>query len=175
MPWCPKCRLEYQEGFTKCNDCGTDLVDHLELIQEPIEEYDKEAYLTSASNSIEADVLEALLESNGIPVLRKFREAGGYLEIYMGGSNFGVDLYVPSKLLETAKGIISTKPEMFEETAELNSFQKDEEESFDKLVERSRKKRLIFYWLIILIFCPGLLIIALMIVYSLFHWLTNIF
>jgi len=29
MPWCPKCKTEYQEGFEKCADCGSDLVDEL--------------------------------------------------------------------------------------------------------------------------------------------------
>jgi len=24
--YCPKCKAEYREGFTKCADCGTDLV-----------------------------------------------------------------------------------------------------------------------------------------------------
>lgn len=29
MPWCPKCRNEYYEGFTVCADCGEQLVDEL--------------------------------------------------------------------------------------------------------------------------------------------------
>jgi len=29
MPWCPKCREEYREGFKICSDCGTELVDEL--------------------------------------------------------------------------------------------------------------------------------------------------
>lgn len=27
MPWCPKCKSEYREGFTVCSDCGGGLVD----------------------------------------------------------------------------------------------------------------------------------------------------
>lgn len=30
MPWCPICKNEYQEGYSKCADCGCDLVDELE-------------------------------------------------------------------------------------------------------------------------------------------------
>ncbi|MCM1026895.1 MAG: hypothetical protein NC432_10700 [Roseburia sp.] len=26
MPWCPKCKTEYREGFTVCADCGSELV-----------------------------------------------------------------------------------------------------------------------------------------------------
>lgn len=27
--FCPKCKSEYRQGFYKCSDCGTDLVDQL--------------------------------------------------------------------------------------------------------------------------------------------------
>jgi|SRR5579859_832590 hypothetical protein len=27
---CPKCKVEYREGFTKCSDCGVSLVDRLD-------------------------------------------------------------------------------------------------------------------------------------------------
>lgn len=30
MPWCPKCKYEYREGFTVCADCGVKLVEKLE-------------------------------------------------------------------------------------------------------------------------------------------------
>lgn len=33
MPWCPKCKTEYREGFTVCADCGSELVSEL-----PVEE-----------------------------------------------------------------------------------------------------------------------------------------
>lgn len=29
MPFCPKCRCEYREGFTVCSDCGEKLVSYL--------------------------------------------------------------------------------------------------------------------------------------------------
>lgn len=29
MPWCPKCKTEYREGFTVCADCGSELVSEL--------------------------------------------------------------------------------------------------------------------------------------------------
>ena len=62
--------------------------------------------MVTVSNNIEAEMIEALLNSLKIPVLKKYREAGDYLKVYMGGTNFGVDLYVPSKLLENAKDCI---------------------------------------------------------------------
>lgn len=30
MPFCPVCLSEFREGFTRCNSCDVDLVDHLE-------------------------------------------------------------------------------------------------------------------------------------------------
>ena len=123
MPWCPKCRAEYRQDFKTCSDCNTDLVDELEQIEKKSDtEYDDEAaYLTSVSNRIEAEMMEALLNSNGIPVLKKSRGAGGYLNIYMGATIFGVDLYVPSRLLKKAKEIIASNPENVEEDVQQDS------------------------------------------------------
>lgn len=107
MLWCPNCKTEYREGFKTCSDCGSDLVEKPEQPPEAEEsQYDREAFLASVGSQIEADMLEALLKANEIPVLMKYREAGDYLKIYMGGTNFGVDLYVPSHLLSNAQSII---------------------------------------------------------------------
>ena len=107
MPWCPKCGTEYRDDFIICSDCGADLVEKPELPAGEAEpRYDKEAFLVSVANSIEADMLEALLKDNSIPVLKKYREAGDILQIYMGGTSFGVDLYVPGQLLEKAREIL---------------------------------------------------------------------
>lgn len=37
MPWCPKCKTEYREGFTVCADCGGELVE-----QEPEKDSEEE-------------------------------------------------------------------------------------------------------------------------------------
>ena len=34
MPWCPKCKDEYEEGITICADCGCELVNDLSLVEE---------------------------------------------------------------------------------------------------------------------------------------------
>lgn len=38
MPWCPKCKNEYREGFTVCTDCGSGLISdeeyHKQLVWE---------------------------------------------------------------------------------------------------------------------------------------------
>lgn len=69
--------------------------------------HDHEVYLTTASDEIEADILESLLKSNGIPVLKKHRGAGAYLSILMGKSYSGIDIYVPSKSYDIARELIN--------------------------------------------------------------------
>lgn len=36
MPWCPKCVIEYRDGFATCNDCGTTLVDDLDDVPDKV-------------------------------------------------------------------------------------------------------------------------------------------
>lgn len=119
MPWCPKCRIEYSEGFDTCSDCNEKLVEKLEgmpedneskVMDEPLqmEPEDHEAFLTSVGDSIEAEIVEGLLNSNGIPVLKKYSDAGGYFTVYAGGTFLGVDLYVPSKLLDKARELLES-------------------------------------------------------------------
>lgn len=167
MPWCPKCKTEYRQGFKTCSDCKSELVEELEqIMKNEIYDYDREIYLTSAANSVEAEMIEALLNSNGIPVLKKFREAGDYLKIYMGGTNLGVDLYVPSKLFEKAKDIIDGTQELAIEESRQDS----DEEEIIKLDRNYSKKRRIRTWIILLFFIPGFLWAIAALIYNLYHW-----
>jgi len=66
-----------------------------------------EVFFLSVKDDIEASIVEAKLRASGIPTIKRYREAGGYLEIYMGMNSFGVDLYVPRHLLEEAQVVYS--------------------------------------------------------------------
>jgi len=66
-----------------------------------------EEFFLSVKDDIEASIVEAKLRASGIPTIKRYREAGGYLEIYMGMNSFGVDLYVPRHLLEEAQVVYS--------------------------------------------------------------------
>lgn len=61
-----------------------------------------------------ADMSVAMLESFGIPVLKKYREGGGAGRIVLGFSGYGADLYVPVSRLEEAKALLEA-PESGEE------------------------------------------------------------
>ncbi|HEY5586109.1 MAG TPA: DUF2007 domain-containing protein [Ruminiclostridium sp.] len=169
MPWCPKCRSEYEQGIKICKDCEIELVEQLdEVTVEESQDYDKEAYLTTAANSIEAGMIEGLLESNGIPMLKKFRGVDGYLDIYMGSTNFGVDIYVPSKSLENAKDIIEIKTELVEEDPQASA----EEYAVDSN-EKYKKNQRILTWLVLVVLIPGILWIAIAALYNLYHWIMG--
>ncbi|WP_326908659.1 hypothetical protein [Sedimentibacter sp. MB31-C6] len=73
------------------------------------EEYvsnDNEVLFLSNLNSIEADIIISKLKSFDIPVLKKAKGSGGIMEIYFGANNFGIDLYVPSSMLQIAEELI---------------------------------------------------------------------
>jgi hypothetical protein len=115
MPWCPKCKCEYREKFTKCSDCGSELVKVLE-VEENLEEReiqgdkvttenDVEALLISVSNDIEARIIESKLNAFGVPTAKQFRGING---IYGFAAFSGIDIYVPSSLLNNAKDILGS-------------------------------------------------------------------
>lgn len=107
MPFCPNCKSEYVKDKEYCSDCGAKLVDQLE--EEPEtelnsdEEYDEEVFLTTVANDIQASIIISKLSTYDIPVLKKYRQFGSVMVVFMGTSPYGVDLYVPSKLLSKAK------------------------------------------------------------------------
>ena len=68
-------------------------------------------YLCTASNSLEADILESKLHGEGIPRIRKYKGASNAMEIFMGQSMaFPIDIYVPEETLEDARNIILPFP-----------------------------------------------------------------
>lgn len=42
MPFCPKCKYEFVDGVKKCNECGCDLVDSLDELEDTKENIQKE-------------------------------------------------------------------------------------------------------------------------------------
>ena len=67
-----------------------------------------QVFLITAGDSIEADIIESKLSTAGIPVYRKYREPGAYLEIILGTTTMGIDLFVPEEKIEEAKSILDS-------------------------------------------------------------------
>ncbi len=73
MPWCPKCKSEYREGFTVCADCGCELVEE--------EQVDEQVTLTFGDED-QMRSLEVFLKSNQIlSVELKRDESDGLCEL----------------------------------------------------------------------------------------------
>lgn len=64
------------------------------------------AYLLNARDHIEVGIIESLLAEEDIPVLLKRKGSGAYMEIYMGISHTGIDLYVPAGRIDEALSIV---------------------------------------------------------------------
>ena len=76
--WCPKCGAEYREGLSQCADCGVALVDdapppppkahhhHEPVVHGPFSSEDDTVELLR-TNPVEAEVIAARLQSEGIP------------------------------------------------------------------------------------------------------------
>lgn len=69
MPFCPKCRGEFQEWVKVCPLCRIELIDKLQPLPEPVDNKlrnEKLVTLAKFSNPEEAYVISARLESEGI-------------------------------------------------------------------------------------------------------------
>ena len=71
MPWCPKCKAEYQEGFTECTDCGILLVDSLE------EEVEFIPFFQTEEKKV-ADKLGSYFEYSGLKAVISYDEENEY-------------------------------------------------------------------------------------------------
>lgn len=63
--------------------------------------------IKSVASEIEAELILNLLHSNHIPCFKKSKETGGYMNIYMGYSIFGEDIYVDKEDYEEAMDLLT--------------------------------------------------------------------
>jgi hypothetical protein len=63
--YCPKCRTEYQDGFTICAECNVPLM--LECPPEPTPEYQEYVTVSVGSNVVRLAAAKAALDDAGIP------------------------------------------------------------------------------------------------------------
>ena len=82
MPWCPKCKAEYREGFTECATCHVPLVDELpdeqdmeqmpdavqaEPAPEEAVQLENPIAVYTADSRIDAEMIRDMLRESGIP------------------------------------------------------------------------------------------------------------
>ena len=100
MPFCPKCKYEYNAGTTVCPDCGEKLVDQLTepaMEEKPDQDWIPLARLTSQQL---ADMLKEALEVKDIPAVLTSNTGHFGITGQMGISSFrpiggGYVIYVP--------------------------------------------------------------------------------
>ena len=116
------------------------------------------AFLKNVADVQEAVMVESVLGTESIPVQRKHKEAGDYLEIYMGMSRYGIDLFVPEEALELAKGLLDSEVmDMPEETDTLENM---------KAAEKYEVKKKSIVWIILAyLFLPLVIGIILSIIF----------
>jgi hypothetical protein len=106
MPVCPKCRAEYQSGFTICADCRIDLIESLpqptpeEIEEDNLYKLDDLAVLADFSNSSEAEMMQELLTESQIESTLQ-----GDSDPFYTGSVRPVTLLVEKHNLESAREI----------------------------------------------------------------------
>jgi hypothetical protein len=94
--FCPRCEIEYREGFTTCADCGTPLVATLAADPEVHPEGDLEKVFETSDASL-VPVVHSVLEAAGIEVMTKNEPVQDFFALgrLMGGGVVGpVAFYV---------------------------------------------------------------------------------
>ena len=107
MPFCPQCNAEYKSEVSICSDCKVQLVP--ELMQTEVTEYGDWCVVESVPNELAGNILQSVLEEEGIPVYLRCHDVP-----YYGGvkgsptkSEWG-DVLVPNNLLPQAQKSLQT-------------------------------------------------------------------
>lgn len=111
MPFCPKCRYEYNWGVNVCPDCDEKLVDRLpSSAAQKVPHHDEWVSVCILHSDMTTEIVKGALDSNNIPsmVINSMYSALGK----------GVDL--PAGLLgEGGGGVCILVPQEFKEEAEV--------------------------------------------------------
>ena len=118
--FCPKCRSEFREGFTRCEKCGVELVDRLPEKPGGRKEISSGGLRINgklppvelvgvrfAPSRTEAEMIMDILRQNNIPCFGQPREAGAFTTVYMGYSVYGEDIYVDRKNVGAALELLA--------------------------------------------------------------------
>ncbi len=106
MPYCPKCKTEYNPGIEKCSDCDLPLVE--ELPEESPEETPGEIkykLLRNLPSRLYAEMLKESLQNSGISAIIKGEDIGIMLGSYSTTSLVEVSLWVSEEDWEKANQI----------------------------------------------------------------------
>lgn len=171
MPWCPKCKAEYREGFTECSACKVPLVDTLPEEEEASardkfvlpEGMEKPIAVYTACNRLEAETICDLLREHDIAVLDRpaaFRQ----IQAYSGAdARFGVEIMVDVSQTAQARALIEEmKRDLAEQPVDENELARLAEEQAMETPEQPMEDNVSFKLLPVVI---GVIVIALALLY----------
>jgi hypothetical protein len=122
MPWCPKCKAEYIIGFTKCRDCGMELIEKLpdivssddsddsakEQVGLPCNEHVEEVLLITTDDLAQFSYITSMLKNEGSIYWVMEQNIGQYTQIVYGLNLYGKSIYVAEYDYERAKEILKS-------------------------------------------------------------------
>ena len=122
MPFCPKCRGEFQDWVKMCPDCAVELVHKLQPLPEPVNNKLRDEKLVTVarfSHPEEAYLASAKLESEGIQsfVADAHTVTADWL---VSNAIGGVRLQVRESEAADAKQILSSKQQNMQATAAIS-------------------------------------------------------
>lgn len=102
MPFCPQCTAEYKLEVSTCPDCQVDLV--AQLPQTEFTEYGDWSTVESVPNELAGNILQSVLQEDGIPVYLRCHDVPNYGAVKGNASQseWG-DVLVPANLLPQAR------------------------------------------------------------------------
>ncbi len=105
--FCPSCKSEFREGFTRCSECSLDLVQELvpESKSESKPENPESVVVFTTSNLHEAHLVKGLLEANGINVFI-VNDHICRLDLFLTNAVGGIKLVVDKKQESLAKQVL---------------------------------------------------------------------
>lgn len=105
--FCPECKQEYREGFSRCANCGIALV--AEVLPEPEPELAEFVYLTTMQSFVLAQPLVDFLSTHGVQTHLQSDDCGGVDPALC--FIHGVRVFVAKAELEQARQLLAEHEE----------------------------------------------------------------
>jgi len=117
------------------------------------------ALIKNVGDEQEADLVESILREEGIPILKKHKEVGGFTQVYMGMSRYGIDLFVPEDAVSLAEGLLDSEI--------IDKLEETDNEELAKAEKKYQVKRRSIVWIILIyLFLPVVASIILDIIFK---------
>jgi hypothetical protein len=110
MPYCPKCRDEFQASMQTCPVCGADLATELPASErKPGKAREPLVYVATAPNEVIARMWVGLLQNNGV---RSTMQGGPYMSSWSVNPYLPHEIYVLPSEAQRAREILDGLPDL---------------------------------------------------------------